>query len=101
MNNDPETADGSRVMTLGGHVIRSTFPRHWGKPPDDIAEREAWMRRNIREGEERMNHGERVEGQRPRTGRQAMAALNRKRTSSADANHIRLQMLERNKLGPQ
>ena len=114
--NNVESTDGSRVVMLGGERIRGTFPRSWGTPPGDLAERERWMRGNIREGQARLNRGEKVEGQRVRTGRQALAALERMRRVDAEqrciaeadewmraleANHARLRMLELKREGPQ
>ena len=97
-----ETADGNRVIVgPDGRSARGTFPRNWGVPPVDLEERTRWIEQHIREGDRRMDAGDRVEGQRPKTGRQAIAALNRKRGGVADANRVRLQMLERNQLGPQ
>jgi hypothetical protein len=109
------TADGSRVIMLGGERIRGTFPRSWGTPPGDLDERERWMRRNIGEDESRLNRGEKAEGQRVRTGRQALAAIERMRRVDAEqmctaeanewmraleANHARLRMLELKREGP-
>jgi hypothetical protein len=96
---DYETTDGRFVMLDGEHV-RGTFPRHWGKPPDDLEERERWMRRNIAEGERRMDAGEVVEGQRPKTPKQALASLRQRQESPAFGNAARMRLVELLKRGP-
>jgi hypothetical protein len=96
VNSGYETADGTRVLfdSDGRRLRTSTFPEWWGRPPENVDERERWIHRNIREGEERMNRGERVEGQRVKTGRQARATLEQRRTSPAFANAIRMRLIE-------
>ena len=101
MNHAYETADGERVLfdSAGNPVRTSTFPRSWGTPPADLEDRGRWIKQRIREGEERMNSGERVEGQRPRTGRQALAQLEQ-RVWAENINRLRLLAL-RYREGPQ
>jgi len=103
MTNNVETAAGDRfVVGPDGRRLRtSTFPAHWGRPPDDVEERTGWIRRHIAEGNERLDRGDVVEGQRPKTGRQALARLQRKVGGTADANRTRLQLLELNRRGPE
>jgi hypothetical protein len=79
MNEDAETADGRYIVDSYGKRLRGTWPEWWGEAPSGLEERQAWIQRNILEGEERMNRGETVQGQRPRTGRQAIESLNRRR----------------------
>jgi hypothetical protein len=100
---EPEKAEGRVLVGPDGRALRGTFPRHWGRPPDDLDERQEWMRRNIREGEERMNRGEKVEGQRPKTGRQALASLRRRSVSPEviyQINRLRLRLLDLRREGP-
>ncbi len=101
MSDYVETADAKFVVDHDGKLLRGTFPRSWGKPPDDLEARAFWIKERIREGEMRMNRGEVIEGQKPRTGKQALAALKRKRESAAPANHLRVLVHEMNKTGPQ
>lgn len=38
----------------------TTFPAEWGSPPRSKEERRAWIRRNIKDGQERRARGETV-----------------------------------------
>jgi hypothetical protein len=100
MNSGYQRADGERVVfDSEGHRVRTnTFPEWWGKPPDGLEARGAWIRSKIAEGKERLERGERVEGQRPRTGRQALAALEA-RVWSENMHRLRMLLLRRS--GPQ
>jgi hypothetical protein len=99
--NEIETMTGRVIVGPDGATIRGTFPKSWGRPPDDLDERKRWMRSHIQEGERRMDAGETVEGQKPRTAKQMLASLNRRRESPAFANHYRERLLALSKEGPQ
>jgi hypothetical protein len=95
--NDFESADGRYIVGPDGRPDRGTFPRSWGSPPADLEQRAQWIKARIREGEERLNRGEVVESQTPKTGRQTMAALRRRSVSPEvvfEVNRLRLRLLD-------
>jgi hypothetical protein len=58
--NDYETATGRVVVGSDGREPGRTFPREWGRPPDDYEQRGGWIKAKIRCGEIAREFGEEV-----------------------------------------